>query len=131
MARILTIKDLEERKRALVAESEIYRQTLILEVQNVRLYAARVRRRYTWFRAYAPLVRFGAPFVFPMLRRSLFGGLFAPRHKGSRFKWIPAALATWQIYRKLAPMLGIILGARRLRHKPPAASEEESMAGAI
>jgi hypothetical protein len=41
------VSDLEERKRMLVAESEVYRQMLKLEIHNFRIYGVRMKRRLT------------------------------------------------------------------------------------
>ena len=46
MVRILKVEDLEERKRALMARSEMYRQTMRLEIANVKYGVALTRRRF-------------------------------------------------------------------------------------
>ncbi len=45
MVRILKVKELQDRKRELRARSEIYRQTLALEVTNVRLSVALLKKQ--------------------------------------------------------------------------------------
>jgi hypothetical protein len=45
MVRLLKVKELEARKRFLLAKSEMYRQTLTLEIANVKFSAALQRRR--------------------------------------------------------------------------------------
>ena len=45
MVRLLKVKELEERKRFLLARSEMYRQTLTLEVANIKFSAALMKRR--------------------------------------------------------------------------------------
>ncbi len=46
MVRILKVKELEERKRQLLARSEMHRQTLTLEVANIKFSAALHKRRF-------------------------------------------------------------------------------------
>ena len=60
MAGFIPVKDLEAKRRALVAESEVYRQTLLLEVMNVRLSSVKTRRQFSnaiqpWLLVVAPL----------------------------------------------------------------------------
>lgn len=45
MVRLLKVKELEERKRFLLARSEMYRQTLTLEVANIKFSAALMKRK--------------------------------------------------------------------------------------
>jgi hypothetical protein len=48
------MSDLEARKKLLVAESEVYRQTLKLDIQNVRLYSMRVQRKWSQYALLKP-----------------------------------------------------------------------------
>src|ERR1700756_228047 len=45
MVRLLKVKELEDRKRFLIAQSEMYRQTLKLEAANIKFSAALHKRR--------------------------------------------------------------------------------------
>lgn len=45
MVRLLKVKELEDRKRFLLAKSEIYRQTLKLEIANVKFSTALIKRK--------------------------------------------------------------------------------------
>ncbi len=45
MVRLLKVKELERRKRFLLAKSEIYRQTLKLEIANVKFSTALLKRK--------------------------------------------------------------------------------------
>jgi hypothetical protein len=47
MVRILKVDGLQERKKELRARSEIYRQTLVLEVTNVRMSVALLKKRFS------------------------------------------------------------------------------------
>jgi len=65
MVRIFKVRQLEERRRLLVARSEMYRQTLKLEIANIKFAAALLRRKYKFLRissrslwAIAPLLGF-------------------------------------------------------------------------
>jgi hypothetical protein len=63
MVRILKVKELEERKRLLLTQSEMYRQTMRLEVANVKYSLALLKRKFNFLKssyralgAFAPLV---------------------------------------------------------------------------
>src|SRR5947208_11062175 len=91
MAGILQVKDLEAKKKALAAESELYRQTLNLELQNLRLYALRAKKRFASFGRFNPLMMLGLSLTGSMLRR--------------RFSWPRLAmtvLLSWQLYNRIA-----------------------------
>jgi hypothetical protein len=97
MAKVFPLKELEARKRALVAESEVYRQTLILEVQNVRLYGARMRRTFYVLRLANPLV---------MLVGSFVGSrLFGAGGKGKRRSKLVRLLIGLRLLRQVWPMV--------------------------
>ncbi len=102
MAGISELDSLAAKKRALVAESEVYRQTLRLELQNVRLYAARMQRRVDLLRSAKPLLAL-VPIIgaFAGLR---FRAKRAGRPRGLR-RWMRAALVGWRVYRNVAPVL--------------------------
>jgi hypothetical protein len=95
MARLFEIKDLNARKRALVAESEVYRECLKLEVQNLRVYGAGVRKRFRIF-SRLNLVLIGAV--------PLLGGLLR-RKQTRRMGALGLALKGWQLYRRFGPPL--------------------------
>ena len=95
MVGIFKVADLEARKRALGAESDMYRQMIRLELHNLDLYANRMQRKAALFLAHKPLVALGAP---------LAGSLFGKRQN----KWMrlaEAGVAGWQLFRKFAPMI--------------------------
>ena len=54
MVRILAVRQLEDRKRALVAQSEMHRQTMGLEIANLKYSLALLRRRLGFLKL-APL----------------------------------------------------------------------------
>ena len=55
------MNELEAKKRALVAESEVYRETLKLEVHNLRLYVSRTKQKLTGFTRPNPLLMLLVP----------------------------------------------------------------------
>ena len=95
MAGFFEVKDLQARKRALVNESEVYRQTLMLEVQQVRLQTGAIRRRLTTFTS--PLV-FLAPLVGPLVTRVRHRVLFGKQPFGWR-RVLLGAWTAWRLYR--------------------------------
>ncbi len=113
MAGFFEIAGLEERKRALAAESEIYRETLKLEVQNLRLYGVHLRRRLDIFRPWRPLAA-AAPLLIMLYRLGLFGRRRnKPRGRGARL--FGAALFAWRLFRNYGPMMRGLLAQLGLR----------------
>src|SRR5215831_12207247 len=99
------MNELEARKRALVAESELYRQILRLEMQNLRLYGLHFRHRLAGFR------RPGSAFVLvAALTGTLLGG-----KRGSSLRRGAAAILSWQISNRLLPLLAGLFSQKRAR----------------
>ena len=88
------MKELEARKRALVAESELYRETLKLELLNLQVYGQRMERKVASYAALKPLLFIVAPLVGFLLgrRRLERRGLFA------------TVLIGYRLYRGFAPL---------------------------
>jgi hypothetical protein len=61
MVRIFKVKELEEQKRELLARSEMYRQTLKLEVANIKFSASLLKHRYSRFRNASRLMALMVP----------------------------------------------------------------------
>lgn len=99
MAAISKVNDIQARKRALVTESEVYREMLKLEAQNLQLYSLRMQRRFSKVAKLAPLL---------LLAKPAAGLLFA-RRKPARRGWIGTAFLGWRLYRQFAPTLGLFL----------------------
>src|SRR5204862_7029868 len=92
------LNDLEEKKKALAAEAEVFRQTLKLELQNVRLYAVKAQRSISMLSGANPLVTLGA---------SLAGSILKKRRSGN-MPLVTAALMAWQIYQRvISPLKGL------------------------
>jgi hypothetical protein len=59
----------ETRKKLLVAESEVYRQLLKMEMQTFQVYAKRTRRRMTSVSSYLPVLTSGLPLLAALFAR--------------------------------------------------------------
>ena len=84
------MNDLEKRKQQLVAEGEVYREILKLDLQNLRILGVNARQRFTAFSPANPLVAAALPLIASLLGRR-------------RFTWKrlgPLALFCWQLYRR-------------------------------
>ncbi|HYG36861.1 MAG TPA: hypothetical protein VEC99_18860 [Clostridia bacterium] len=125
MVGIFKVTEFQARKQALIAESEVYRQTLLLEVQNIRLYSADLKRKVNRLRIYKPLI-LAAPVAVSML-----GSMFRRRTQAKRpAGWrrvLAAVLMGWRFYRKFGPVLQTMVAqqfAQRSASAPP--SEEQA-----
>jgi len=118
---------LEEKRMALVAESDVYRQTLLLEVQNLRLHALRTKRRFSRLTRPNPLLML----VLPIAKSFIVNRLFRRRRRQKGLMKLAAgALFGWNVYRKVKPFLGGIFsryqrgsdsaGRSAEEHVPPA-----------
>src|ERR1041385_1883273 len=90
---------LEAKRRALAAESEVYREMLKLELQNVRLYGVTAKRRLTRFTNARQLFLLLAP---------VLGGFFK-RRRGSLLRQALLGLLSWQVWNRLLPLLNGLL----------------------
>jgi hypothetical protein len=106
MARLVKLAELEARKKALIAEAEIYRQTLKAELRNVQLYVAGTGRKLNHFKSLFAIVPIGSS-----LLGLLAAGLF--RRRKSKGGWpsiLPTAMMGWRLYQKYGPMVQPFLG---------------------
>ena len=103
MAGDVKLSDLEEKKKALVAEAEVYRQTLKLEVQNIRLYGVKARRAVSSFSFSNPLLMLAATFAGGVLKRK----------SSVKLRAATIGFIAWQIYQRLfVPLRGIFFRRR-------------------
>src|SRR5215216_7010537 len=96
------MSELQDKKRALIAEAEVYRQTLKLELHNLKLFAAQTKRKFTRGSTPNPWLLLGAA-----------GSLFGKR----RFSWwriMTSAFLSWQLYSKFLPFWRNVFGRRYL-----------------
>jgi hypothetical protein len=91
MFRILKIKDLEERKRALVQESEVYRETLKLECENLRLHALQAQRKFSGLGGLNPLLMLMAPLAWKLGGKRAF----------PKMRFLGTALFAWKMFRRV------------------------------
>ncbi len=116
MARFLKIAELEQRKKALIAESEAYRQVLHLEIQNLRAASYRWRRTFSTLSLSNPLILSALPLLTSFLRRR--------RGPGSpRLRVLTAAFFGWRMLRNVLGML-----SRLFLRKSHSEAEEQSAA---
>ena len=94
------MKELELKKKALAAESEVYRETLKLEVRNLGLYGNYLKVKAT--RAPLRLLKF-VPAV---------AGLLWKRRKPKTPTWATAAVIGWQVYNRVLPMCQSLFSRR-------------------
>jgi len=90
----------ETKKKLLVAECEVYRQLLKLELQTFKVYSKRTKRRMTSVSTYMPLVMSGLPFLTGMFGRR------KARSGGSSLKRMSSLiLLGWKTYKRFGPLL--------------------------
>jgi hypothetical protein len=85
----------EKRKRMLIAENEVCRGLLKLQIHNIRIAGVRVKRRFTAFGLGNPLLLLALPMAGSMFRRK------------RRFSWKrlgALAYLGWQTYRRFRPL---------------------------
>ena len=124
MAKVFSLKELQERKKALVAESEVYRQTLILEIQNLRLYSVRTQRKFTLFRLANPLVLL----VGSLLGSRFMAGRFARKRRGKWSRILAASLMSWRLFRSFRPWFKGALWNRFFGERETRREEQEPAA---
>ncbi|MBC8095871.1 MAG: hypothetical protein H7Y43_08660 [Akkermansiaceae bacterium] len=73
----------------MIAEAAVYRETLKLEIQNLRIYGIKAKQKMTSFGGGNPLLAFGIP---------LLTSFVARKRKAS--KWGALAFMGWQIYNR-------------------------------
>jgi len=97
----------EDKKKLLVAESEVYRELLKLEFQTFKIYGKRAKRKLTSPSTYLPMVMSGIP---------LLGNFFGKKSGGSSLGRVGSLLMLgWKTYQRFAPMLGGKKNCRRDR----------------
>ncbi len=108
MVRILKVsKELEERKRVLLARSEMYRQTLRLEVANIGYSTALLKRKFNLLRTSSRLLGLAVPLagLFLFRRRA------KPAHLGNGF--LTKIFSGFKLFRQLGPLLQAVRGEHR------------------
>jgi hypothetical protein len=101
--RLLKIKELQERRKALAQESDVYRESLKLQIQNLQLYSVHLRQRFNFFRPSNPVL---------MLIGPLIGGLFQ-RRKSSKMSLVTTLLFAWKMFGKVRALIPALLARRK------------------
>ena len=112
MAGISELKSLEARKQALVAQSELDRQTLALELQQLKVYRAGLERKLKLLRLLKPLL-----FIAP-LAGSLLGLRSRQKDEPKKpvrgwQKWWGAAMLGLRAYQRAGPVITQLLARRK------------------
>ena len=85
----------EARKKLLVAESEVYRQLLKMELQTLQVYAKRTKRKMTSVSSYLPLLTGSLPFITALFMRKKGGS------SGSSLKRMASlVMLGWKTYQR-------------------------------
>jgi hypothetical protein len=118
------MSDLENRRRALAAEAEVYRQTIKLEIENIRLYARQSSNKYRKLGPRNPLFVAVAPLLTVLLRRT------GPVKK---LRLLSKVAVAWQIFNRFAPLVpGIIVAIKsRRENRKPFREEQKTPAATI
>lgn len=107
MVRLLKVKELDERKRLILAKSEMYRQTLKLEVANLKFSGTLLKRRMRSPKLIASVLGLAA---LPAAGFIYGRKLHKPKPKvhaelKAEAGLLPALLAGFQIFRRFAPLV--------------------------
>jgi len=99
----------------LVAESEVYRELLKLEIQTFKVYGMRTKRRLSSMGTYLPLMISGLP---------ILTGLFGRKQKFSLKRLSSLFFLGWKAYKEFGPMLGFTK-SKQSRIEPGETAAEE------
>ncbi|HLX71250.1 MAG TPA: hypothetical protein VKV04_16615 [Verrucomicrobiae bacterium] len=111
------MSDFEERKKLLVAESEVYRQLLKLEIQTFKIYGTRAKRRMTSVTSYMPWIMGGLPFLTRLFKKR-------KPERSSLKRLTGLFLFGWKAYQQFAPLLARA-GFGRQNTEPTESAAEE------
>ena len=113
------MNELEAKKRALVAESEVYRETLKLELHNLRLYVSRTKQKLKGFGRPNPLLLLAAPLA----------GAFFRKRRGSWLRRATMAFLSWQVSSRLMPFLSGLFSPTRASSAGTTSETREKVRG--
>ena len=100
----------DDRKKLLVAESEVYRELLKMELQTFKVYTTRTKRRLSSATSYLPLLMSGLPFLANMFMQK------KGRSSGSSLKRMASlVMLGWKTYQRFGGFFG------RTQFRAPAA----------
>jgi len=117
MYRIFQVADLAQKKKELRVKSEIHRQTLMLELTNLRIGLALVRKRMRVLRTVARVLGLAAP----------VGGLiFGRKEKGRKRGFLSNFLTGFSLASRLKALFGGVSTAEHDAEEPAARPEPRS-----
>lgn len=99
MVRLLKVKELEDRRRFLLAQSEMYRQTMTLEISNVKFSTALLKHKLRSKRNLAMLIGSAVP---------LAGFLFVRSRAKRVVGVLPNVVAGLKLFNKFMPWVKTI-----------------------
>jgi hypothetical protein len=98
------MNDLQARKKALAVESDVYRELLKFEIQNLRIYSLKAKQRFYSFNVLDSFLKFALPAA---------GGFFS-KQRGFSWKRIAGVtLAGWQTYSRVRPLMQGLFGRKK------------------
>jgi hypothetical protein len=122
MVRILKVKALEERKRLVLTQSEMYRQTMRLEIANVKYSVALLKRKLKFLKSGVAALGVLVPLAGLLFaRRKAAKGRQPPKEQGGIFAKL---LSGVRLFRMLQPILQGFAAGRRASKQ---SQERESM----
>src|SRR5258708_1675212 len=104
MVRLPKVKKLEARKRFLLAKSEMYRQTLTLEIANLKFSTALLKRK---------LKSKGSIFALLALAVPMAGLLVARKRPKPALGLLPKLISGWKLFGRIAPLWQRFSSVRR------------------
>jgi len=107
----------EERKKLLVAESEVYRELLKMEMQTFKVYTTRTKRRLTSASSYLPMVMSGLPILANLFMRKKGGSSGSPLKRMASL-----VMLGWNTYQRFGGFFG--RATSRARSPENTAAEE-------
>jgi hypothetical protein len=109
------MNQLEAKKKALVAESEVIRETMKLELHNLRLFGVQAKQKFTSFGSPNRLLLLGAPLA----------GLLLRRKRGSFLRRAAMGLVTYQFSNRVLPLLsGLFSTSKRWSGSTPSCADK-------
>jgi hypothetical protein len=120
MASERKITSLQDHKRELLARSEVYRQTLILQAQELQSSVAWVPRAIGTAKSIGPLLAIIAPVAGLFFARKKLAGSTTTRHAPepprSKKGFLATALMGFQLYNRVRPILNAFTARQSHRH---------------
>ena len=114
MAGISKIDELQQRKLALIAESDLHRQRLRYETTLLRAHCSRVSRTLSLAGSLGKIMSF-LPLFAPLvgLRR---GRQVEPKPAPGWRRWLGTVLAGWRVYNRFGPTVQNLVKRQHPRH---------------